>query len=285
MLKHRLLSGTLMTVVFIVLMLIDGWLDGSITIDTSDDRPIKATILCFLICLLLVLGQCELSAMAKAKGLRIFLPATIVGSVFLGSSWYISKLLNVESHVYLYFVCAFIICGLFGYQYLRYGTKDVIVNCGVNCFFIFYLGLLAAFTLALRIEFGLWYLFMFIFVVKTADIGAYTAGSLWGRHKFSPIVSPKKTWEGMAGAVVTAIVISVLFALFFGIMLWYWALVFGVLFAFFGQFSDLAESLIKRDAEQKDSSVSIPGFGGILDVMDSVLLSAPFAYLFFSLLK
>ena len=123
---------------------------------------------------------------------------------------------------------------------------------------------------------------MFVFVIKSSDIGAYTAGRLFGKHKFSPKISPAKTWEGMAGAVILASVVSVLFAQNFDIMPWSFAVVFGFVFAFIGQFGDLAESMIKRDAEQKDSANNVPGFGGILDVLDSPLAAAVFAYLYFS---
>ncbi|MGD9110009.1 MAG: phosphatidate cytidylyltransferase [Phycisphaerales bacterium] len=284
MLKHRLLSGTLMTVLFVAVMLVDGWLDGSITSSITDDHAIQATILCVLICVLLVFGQLELSALTRAKQFQFFVPITIAASILLGTSWYWPRWIGIEPHIYIYFICAFIIGGLFLYQYLLYSTQNAIVNCGVNCFCIFYLGLLSAFNLAIRIDIGLWPFLMFIFVVKSSDIGAYTAGSLWGKHKFSPNLSPGKTWEGMAGAVVGAVLVSVLFAIFCDIIPWFWALLFGACFAFVGQMSDLAESLIKRDAERKDSASSVPGFGGILDVIDSVLFAAPFAYLFFMML-
>ena len=85
----------------------------------------------------------------------------------------------------------------------------------------------------------------------------------------------------MAGAVVMAVIVAVLFAAFFGIIQWWLAVVFGVVFAFIAQLGDLAESMIKRDAQKKDSTNAIPGFGGILDIIDSPLAAAPFAYLFF----
>jgi phosphatidate cytidylyltransferase len=159
--------------------------------------------------------------------------------------------------------------------------SGVFVNCGASCFAILYLGILGAFALAIR-KFGPWHLLMFVFVVKSCDIGAYAAGRLFGKHKFSPVISPKKTWEGMAGGVVLAAVVSVAFAVFCDIMSWNLAIVFGVIFAFIGQLGDLAESMLKRDAETKDSSNTVPGFGGILDVVDSILITAPFGYLFFS---
>ena len=122
---------------------------------------------------------------------------------------------------------------------------------------------------------------MFVFVVKSADIGAYVFGNLFGKHKFSPKISPGKTWEGMVGAVATAVIVAILFAASCDIMVWWSAAIFGSCFAFIGQFGDLAESMIKRDAEQKDSANNVPGFGGILDIIDSPLIAAPFAYLFF----
>jgi phosphatidate cytidylyltransferase len=176
---------------------------------------------------------------------------------------------------------AFVLLGLLLYQYIRYGTSEVLANCGVNYFSIIYLGLLSAFCVAIRIDFGLWPFLMLVFVVKSSDIGAYAIGSMFGKHKFSPKISPGKTWEGMAGAVATAMIVAVLFAAGCGIMACWSAAIFGLCFAFIGQFGDLAESMIKRDAEQKDSANSVPGFGGVLDIIDSPLAAAPFAYLFF----
>ena len=93
-------------------------------------------------------------------------------------------------------------------------------------------------------------------------------------------LSPGKTWEGLAGAMVVAAGVSLAFALAFGIMKIWIAPVFGVVMAVVGQLSDLSESMLKRDAQQKDSSNRVPGFGGLLDVIDSPLFAAPCAYLF-----
>jgi phosphatidate cytidylyltransferase len=168
-------------------------------------------------------------------------------------------------------------------QYRQYGTDGVLANCGVTCLAILYLGLLAAFVVAIRVDVGLWETLALMFVVKGSDIGAFTFGKLFGRHKFSPRVSPGKTWEGLAGAIVVAMGISLAFALAFDIMAWSWALLFGGIFAVIGQLGDLTESMMKRDARQKDSANRVPGFGGILDVIDSPLVAAPFGYLFFRL--
>jgi phosphatidate cytidylyltransferase len=275
MLKYRLIFGTLMTIAFIGIVLFDPW------------APL---LLVVLVAALMIPGLLELSKLADAKGVKILLPVSIPASVLLSTSHYwplfaftLYKSANTN-YVFTLFL-AFTLMACFLYQRVRYGLSGVLVNCGAACFSIIYLGLLSAFVPATYVDFGPWHLLMLIFVVKCSDIGAYTAGRLFGKHKFSPVISPKKTWEGMAGGVVFAILAAVAFAVFRDIMSWRLAIVFGVVFAFIGQFGDLAESMLKRDAETKDSSNSVPGFGGILDVVDSILITAPFGYLFFSFLK
>ncbi len=281
MLKYRLIFGTLMTVFFTGVVIFGGWMDGSLTASLTDDKPVQGTVFCALVALLIIGAQLELSKLAALKNLKIFTPLAIISSVLFATCLYWPQLFEISPETYLLFLAAFTLFGLLLYQYIGYGTSGLMANCGVNYFSIIYLGLLAGFCVAVRIDFGLWPLLMFVFVVKSADIGAYTIGRSFGSHKFSPEISPGKTWEGMAGAVAIAVIVAVIFALCCGIMIWPLAVIFGICFAFIGQLGDLAESLIKRDAQQKDSSNNVPGFGGILDVIDSPLAAAPFAYLFF----
>jgi phosphatidate cytidylyltransferase len=281
MLKYRLLYGILMIVVFTAIVIFDGWLDGSLTASAADNKTVHATILYTLIAGLIIPAQLELSRLAKAKNLRIFTPVAIIASVLFAGSWYWRQLIDLQPLIYLFFLSAFLLAALFLYQYLRYGNSGVIANCGANYFSIIYIGLFCGFVLGIRIEFGLWPLLMFIFVIKSADIGAYTVGTLFGKHKFSPNISPGKTWEGMFGAVTSAVIVSFLFGAGCDIMSWWPALIFGIFIAFTGQLGDLVESMMKRDAETKDSSNKVPGFGGILDIIDSPLFAAPFGYLFF----
>lgn len=280
MLKYRLLYGTLMAVFFTAIVIFDGWIDGSLTV-SAVDKPVQGTILCILIAVLTILAQLELTRLAAAKRLKIFTPVAIIVSILLAGAWYWTQLIETEPHVYLFLLLAFSLLALFLYQYVYYRTSEVIANCGANYFSIIYIGLLSAFVLGIRIDFGLWPLLMFIHVIKFADIGAYAIGSSFGKHKFSPNISPAKTWEGMGGAVAAAMIVAVLFAAACDIMAWWSAIIFGLCFAFIGQAGDLVESMIKRDAEQKDSANHVPGFGGILDIVDSPLVAAPFAYLFF----
>jgi phosphatidate cytidylyltransferase len=119
-----------------------------------------------------------------------------------------------------------------------------------------------------------------IFVPKCCDIGAYFTGRLLGRHPMTPVLSPKKTWEGLAGGLLLSIGVAIainrrLPVLRGGDLS---AAGFGLVVGGIGALGDLAESLVKRDCRRKDASQVVPGFGGVLDVVDSVVFAAPVAY-------
>ena len=269
-----------MTLGFVAIVVFDGWLDGSLTKSTADDKSVQGTILSLLVALLAIPAQIELSRLAAAKNVKIFLPVSIVASIVFATWRFWQQFIEFSPGICLLLFSSFTLFALLLYQYISYRTSGILANCGVNCFSIWYLGLLSSFCVTIRIEFGIWALLMFIFVIKSADIGAYTFGTLFGKHKFSPKVSPGKTWEGMGGAFAMATIVAVGFAVACGIMVWWSAIVFGLCFAVIGQLGDLTESMIKRDAEQKDSAHKVPGFGGVLDIIDSLLIAAPVAYLF-----
>jgi phosphatidate cytidylyltransferase len=124
-----------------------------------------------------------------------------------------------------------------------------------------------------------------VFVPKCGDIGAFFTGTFLGRHKMTPVLSPKKTWEGFAGGLVASVLVAVGLT-FAGDVFRHGvveAAAFGVVVGVAGVLGDLAESLIKRDGQVKDAAKSIPGFGGLLDVVDSILFAAPVSYLWFSI--
>jgi phosphatidate cytidylyltransferase len=283
MLKNRLFFGILMTASFIAVVIFDGWLDGSLTPGKNDDKQIQGTVFCLLIAILAVPAQLELAKLAEAKNLIIFTPITIIASILFAINGFLLQFIHIPPDTFLVLLLVFVLFALLLYQYSFHKTYSVLANCGASYFSILYLGLLSSFCADIRIKFGLWPLLMFVFVVKFADIGAYTIGSIFGRHKFSPKISPGKTWEGMGGAVAFAIIVAFGFAVTCDIMSWWFAVIFGVCLAFIGQIGDLVESMIKRDAKQKDSAKRVPGFGGILDIIDSPLVAAPFGYLFFTL--
>ncbi len=272
-----------MTAVFGGLVILDGWLDGSFAGSPAGGSRVKATILMILVALILGLGGMEFSWLAGARGLVVLNPVSTVGLVLLATAWYWPQVFGIPLGLYVLLVTAFVLAGVMLQQHARFGTTGVLANCGISCFSLLYLGVLGAFILGIRLDVGLWQVLMFIFVVKCSDIGAYAFGRLFGKHKLAPQVSPGKTWEGLAGAIVVGMVVSFAFAVISGIMGGWLALVFGGCMGAIGQLSDLSESLLKRDAQRKDSSNRIPGFGGILDVVDSPLFAAPLAYIFLRL--
>jgi phosphatidate cytidylyltransferase len=131
---------------------------------------------------------------------------------------------------------------------------------------------------------GKYFLLYFILVTKFSDMGAYAVGSLIGRHKMIPRISPGKTWEGFAGAIVVSTAASLVFVHFFGGrmagMNFLHATILGIILSVTAVIGDLIESLFKREAGAKDSGSLFPGIGGILDLLDSLLFNAPIMYLY-----
>ena len=282
MLKHRLLFGAIMIVVFVGLILVDARLDGSISRQLPN-KPVKAIIFTILIALLAIPAQFELGNLIKQTGAHLFKSVTIPASILLATAFFWAQYRDTYRFfvLYLLFVPAFSFLALFVVQAAKFRTEGTIRNVSSSFFSILYLGFLCLFILGLRIMHGPWVLLAFIFTVKGSDIGAYTLGRLFGKHKLCPTISPGKTWEGLGGAALFGVLVSLGFSYFCDILSVLWAVCFGAVFGVLGQMGDLVESMIKRDAESKDSSSSIPGFGGILDVIDSPLATAPAAFAFF----
>lgn len=282
MLKHRLLFGSIMTAVFVGLILLDGYLDGSL-IKAVPNEPVQARIFTILIALLAIPAQFELGNLIKQAGSHLFKSVTIPASILLATGFFWAQYFDTDRFftLYLLWVPAFSFLALFIVQAIKFGTEGTIRNVSASFFSITYLGFLCLFILVIRIIHGPWVLLAFIFTVKGSDIGAYTLGRLFGKHKLCPNISPGKTWEGLAGAALFGALVSFGFSHFSGIIPTLGAVGFGIVFGILGQMGDLVESMIKRDAASKDSSSSIPGFGGILDVIDSPLATAPAACVFF----
>jgi phosphatidate cytidylyltransferase len=150
-----------------------------------------------------------------------------------------------------------------------------------------YLGLLPSFLVQLRwltyAAHGTAALVLTVFVPKCGDIGAYLTGRVLGRHKMSPMLSPKKTWEGAAGGLIAVMLAAILLDRAGPAPLLQEnigaEIGFGLSVGGAGMLGDLAESLIKRDCQRKEASQAVPGFGGVLDVVDSILFAAPVSYL------
>ena len=164
--------------------------------------------------------------------------------------------------------------------------EGALAGTSVDVFGILYLGITGACFAWLRTlpadeNTGIRLLILFLITIWIGDSGAYYVGKNLGRHKMAPVLSPKKTWEGLIGGVATtfaaAAAFQALFPLPFG---WLDILVVAAILSASAPIGDLIISLFKRDTGVKDSSSLIPGHGGLLDRTDSLLFSAPFVLLF-----
>lgn len=165
--------------------------------------------------------------------------------------------------------------------------KDTIVDIAVTILGMIYVGWFFSYLIFIRnlTEHG-GYLFFLVFTVWAMDITAYLVGKFLGRTPLYSSISPKKTWEGAVAGFLLCILAAAIFSRTAQLEIGH-ALILGVLIGVFGQISDLIESLIKRDVGVKDSSSLVPGHGGVLDRIDSFVLTAPlmYYYLIFFVLK
>jgi phosphatidate cytidylyltransferase len=161
----------------------------------------------------------------------------------------------------------------------RSGVTALLRDLAAGAFVQIYVAFLASISvLLLSKEGGQWWVLAFIVVVVLTDVGAYASGLNFGKHPMAPTISPKKTWEGLAGAVVVSLIGGVLLAIFMLGQPWWFGLIFAAVIVFTATVGDLSESLLKRDIGIKDMSTWLPGHGGILDRLDSILPSALAAY-------
>lgn len=186
---------------------------------------------------------------------------------------------------------------LFLHAALRYREPgNSMESLGAEVLTVAYVGILLSVTAQLRwvagADAGYLALGSLIIATKSGDIGAYTLGRLFGKRKMIPRLSPGKTWAGAYGAVLGAGAASWAWFTFATPLLIpgtkpcapQWAILFGVVLGVVGLIGDLCESLIKRDVGRKDSAVLLPGFGGVLDILDSILYAGPVAYILWLLL-
>ncbi|QGN35337.1 phosphatidate cytidylyltransferase [Microlunatus sp. Gsoil 973] len=168
---------------------------------------------------------------------------------------------------------------------MRGGSQGFLVDASASLFLIAYVPLLGSFaSLLLAGDRGIARVVTFILVVVCSDLGGYVAGVLFGRHPMAPVISPKKSWEGFVGSMVFATAAAVLMAVLGLKVDWWVGLVLGPLLVLVATVGDLVESLIKRDLGIKDMSSFLPGHGGVMDRLDSLLLAAPMAWLIMYLL-
>ena len=150
---------------------------------------------------------------------------------------------------------------------------------------VLYVGWLLSYLVALRLEAGRGWVYLALLSTFGSDTAAFFLGRALGRHHLAPRISPAKTWEGAIAGVLGAVIISLLFTLPTPLQLplsYGQAILLGILVSVFGQLGDLAESLMKRNSGVKDSGNLMPGHGGVLDRMDSVVFAGVVVYLYYT---
>lgn len=225
------------------------------------------------------LGVFEFSRAMQAAGRKVDLvPQLILGAALMLSGYFASMWLHWVS--ILAAVVVLIVWRLLAQMIARDGRAygAVLSDVLVASFVQLYVPFLASLAMVLLSQpRGEWWVLAFIIVTVGADTGAYASGLAFGRggrHRMAPRISPNKTWEGFAGAAVVALVAGVLLALYMLGLPWWTGLIFGAAVLASATIGDLGESMIKRDLGIKDMSSWLPGHGGVLDRLDSILPSA-----------
>lgn len=241
----------------------------------------------------------EFYKICEAKGLRSYKVWGVIGTVALISgSWFVFGMsafrspadfaaLSYDFEIFILLVFAL---GVFIRQFPQKLNPQGIETMAVTLFGLIYVAWLANFITHVNFATvnGRYWVMFLVVVTKFTDIGAYLVGSTLGQHKMIPRISPKKTWEGTIGGILSAVGGSCLCFRVIpqlskdGLNLLH-VVALGLLLGGGAVIGDLAESLIKREAGVKDSSTWLPGHGGALDLIDSLLFTAPLLYVYMRL--
>lgn len=323
---RRILIGTPIVVVLILLFMadaklariaqesIDGWLGHLL----SQGSFVPLLAMCAM-----VAGAFELMKLQRAAGARPFERFALVMVAllvlipwFTAAGWLGESSIAVEG---LFWPVLGMIVAVVGTGMLcvrRDNPQGSLRDFGATLLPICFLGFLGSFGIQIRCErdlpaqFGVWLALSVVLIAKTSDIGAFFAGTAFGKHRLAPGISPGKTIEGAVAGLLSGAIVSVLLisagdggsslrelasttfggtkGLFAGTdpttnISIAWSAIFGVLVAGAGQLGDLIESCFKRDAQAKDSGTLLPSFGGILDLVDSLLVALPVAWVLMTL--
>ena len=230
------------------------------------------------------IGAWELSTALRQKNWYVPRVPAVVGSVLIMPATYFGGP-SIQWLASLAIVAALIIWRtvhlLFERRKANFQTfKRTVRDYGAAAFLVIYLPLTLSFgMLLLRREDGHWWVLAFVTTVALIDSAGYLFGRIFGKNKLAPGVSPKKTWEGLAASIVIGTISAVSFTVFVLGGAWWVGIIFAAALILAAVFGDLAESLIKRDLGIKDMSTLLPGHGGMMDRLDSLLPSSLMTYL------
>lgn len=165
-----------------------------------------------------------------------------------------------------------------------YYPKVNINSIALSFFGAFYIGFLLSFAIRMTdLRYSFWIILLSFLLTWASDIGGYFAGTIWGKHKMAPLLSPNKTWEGSIGGVILTLLVSFVFIYLFEFasLGYAYALLLGITASVAAQVGDLFMSSVKRTFGVKDTGNILPGHGGVLDRFDSYLMVLPIVYYFY----
>ena len=233
--------------------------------------------------LLIVGGLYEFFYMVEKKGVRLFKPLGLLVGALIPITIYFRFSIQ-EGWQFLFIIIAMLI--LFILELTKKETHQAILSISATIFGIIYISWCFSFILRVRqLPEGAMLTGFLILVTKSSDVGAYIWGKKFGKTRLMKRISPQKSLEGSIGGFFTSLGVGVIFSLFI-VSITFWEKFFLIIIlAIISQLGDLFESLIKRDCQVKDSGKLLPGMGGILDVMDSLIFAAPVFYLYITMLR
>jgi phosphatidate cytidylyltransferase len=262
----------------------------------SGNKVISDSVFLVIMMVLAGFGLVEFYGLVEKRGLVCFREWGVFGGLLLMAStfFYLSGLLGVQeapakANDFEMSLIILFVLGLCVRQFASRSNTAGILAISTTLFGLLYVPWLLNFIQKINYfprldSYGTYYVLYLILVTKFSDTGAYAVGSLIGKHKMIPRISPGKTWEGFGGAILLSTLASVVFALLAGPRLpgmdWKHAILLGIILSIGAVIGDLIESLFKREAGVKDSGRFFPGIGGILDLLDSLLFNAPLMYLY-----
>ena len=231
-------------------------------------------------------GLYEFFYLIKKKGIPIYsYTGILIGALIPVSIFFQFEL--TKNWELLFFVLALLL--IFILQFARKDNSNAIIGISTTLFGVLYVSWFFSFLIRIRFllpgEDGMKLLGFVILVTKMGDVGALLIGAWLGKHPLLPRISPNKSVEGAVGSLLFSVIAATLAYSWVpakaSFSLWHVALM-GAFFGGIGQLGDLSESLIKRDCNVKDSGKLLPGMGGVLDIIDSLLFTAPTFYFYMS---
>ena len=236
-----------------------------------------------LVVCLTVIALYEFFYMVEKKGVRLFKPLGIIVGALIPASIYFKFNLE-EGWQFLFAVIGLFI--MFLLELTKREKHQPVLSISATIFGIMYVSWCFSFIIRIRqLTSGVWLVGFLLLVTKSSDIGAYLWGKRFGKIYLAKRVSPKKSLEGAVGGFLTAFFVGLISSFFIHGLFFWEKLFLIIILAVIAQLGDLFESLIKRDCKVKDSGKLFPGMGGVLDVIDSIIFTAPTFYLYLTMMR